>query len=152
MTASILGLKRSHARCNVALSMPMNIASIAVLNDVTLGCRDLFSTSICNSPKDLNLGFWEARMSRGEQLSLSWQPQRQRYDICRIFNVYDLSKVLLDNSTYCWLAYQQSMLIFTTIVLGHPKSVFESFQPLWESSRAFFRFFLVGILELSLDF
>ena len=30
------------ARCNVALSMPTNAASITVLNDVTLGCRDLF--------------------------------------------------------------------------------------------------------------
>ena len=34
MMAFILGLKRSHARCNVALSMPTNAASIAVLNDI----------------------------------------------------------------------------------------------------------------------
>ena len=65
MTASILGrLKRSHARCN-ALPMPTNAASIAVLNDITLGCRDLFVTLSCSirsSPRDLNLGYWEARM------------------------------------------------------------------------------------------
>jgi len=42
MMASILGLKRSHAHCNVELSMPTNAASIAILNDVTLGYRDLF--------------------------------------------------------------------------------------------------------------
>ena len=64
---TILGLKRSHARCNVALSMLTNAASIAVLNDVTLGCRNLFVSlsimlSIRNSPRDLNLGCWEARI------------------------------------------------------------------------------------------
>jgi len=29
-----LGLKRSHARCNVALSMPTNAVSIAILHDI----------------------------------------------------------------------------------------------------------------------
>jgi len=42
--SSILDLKRSYARCNVALSMQTNTASIAVLNDVTLECWDLFVT------------------------------------------------------------------------------------------------------------
>jgi len=36
--SSILDLKRSYARYNVALSMQTNTASIAVLNDVTLEC------------------------------------------------------------------------------------------------------------------
>jgi len=34
-----LSLKCSHARCNVALSMLTNTASIMVLNDITLKCR-----------------------------------------------------------------------------------------------------------------
>jgi len=42
--ASILSLKRSYARCNVALFMPTNAASIAILNDVTLRYQDLFVT------------------------------------------------------------------------------------------------------------
>jgi len=33
MMISILGLKHSHARCNVTLSLPTNVASIAILND-----------------------------------------------------------------------------------------------------------------------
>ena len=49
---------------NVALSMPTNAASIAIINDITLGCRDLFVIfliTLYSSPRDLNLG-WEARM------------------------------------------------------------------------------------------
>jgi len=36
----LYSLKRLHARYNIALCMLTNAASIAVLNDVTLGCRD----------------------------------------------------------------------------------------------------------------
>ncbi|EGI63374.1 hypothetical protein G5I_08245 [Acromyrmex echinatior] len=44
-------------------------------------------------------------------------------------------KVLLGNSTLLARLHQQSMLIFATIALGHPKSAFEPFQRLQGSSR-----------------
>ena len=58
MTASILDLKH-HARCNIALSILTNVASKAVLNDVTLGCWDLFVilSTLHSSSRNLNLGF-----------------------------------------------------------------------------------------------
>ena len=58
---------------------------------------------------------------RGEQLDLSWQFQRAFV----VFNGRLESKVLLDNFTRL---HQQSMLIFATIALGHPKLALEPFQ------------------------
>ena len=43
MTASILDLKRSHARYNIALSMPTNAASTAVFNEKLNITKNLFT-------------------------------------------------------------------------------------------------------------
>jgi len=61
--------------------MPTNAASIAVLNDVTLGCRDLFmtlSTTLHSNPKDLNLGCWEARIPWTKTY---WRCLRTNFDL-----------------------------------------------------------------------
>jgi len=42
--------------------------------------------------------------------------------------------------------HQQSMLIFVTIVLGHPKSALEFFNNCRDPHGAFFRLFLAGPL------
>ena len=61
--------------------------------------------------------------------SLSWQPQRASL-MCTICiegpRQFDALLARL---------HQQSMLIFATIALGHPKSAFEPFQRLQRSSR-----------------
>ena len=77
MMASILSLMRSHACYNVVLSMPTNTVSIAVLNDVTLGCRDCLWSfqlrSIHSSPRDLNLNCWEARIPWPKHIDVVWR-------------------------------------------------------------------------------
>ena len=78
MTTSILGLKNSHAHY-IMLSMPTNAASITVLNNVILGCRDLSPFQLCSirsNPRDLNLSCWEARM--GAEASNSACPSSLR--------------------------------------------------------------------------
>ena len=80
MTTSILGLKHSQACCNIALSMPTNAASIAVLNDAILGlvCVSfnapyIFQRSTLHTSKRFNSGLLGGQNgSRGEQLGLSW--------------------------------------------------------------------------------
>jgi len=110
----------------------------------------LWSFQLCfirNNPRDLNLGRWEARnRNRGQQLGLSWQQRA-----CHIFNVYDLYRRCPPRQFDALLArlHQQSMLIFATIALVHPKSALEPFQ--WLAVRSFEWLFLAGILESSLD-
>jgi len=60
MTTSILSLKRSHARCNEAL--PQSKRSLITSHwEICLWSLQLLR-SIRSSPRDLNLGCWEARM------------------------------------------------------------------------------------------
>jgi len=89
---------------NVALFMPTNASSITVLNDITLGCRDssmTLSIIFHSSLKNSNLGLLEDQNgSRSEQLGLSWQSQK-----APIVSLRFVPKILLGNSTHCWLAY-----------------------------------------------
>ena len=87
-----------------------------------------------SSPRDLNLG--GQNRSRGEQFSLSWQPQRA-------FVVSLRCMICIESSPQQFNAllarlHQQSTLIFATIALGHPKSTLESFQRLRGFSRCVF--------------
>jgi len=120
--------------------MSTNAASIAVLN-VTLGYRDLFvtlSTTLhtYSSPRDLNLGYWEA---------IPWTKIYRRC-LRANFESNDSYKPVHrpaeKHMAFRTPQFQQSMLIFATIALGHPKSALEPFQRLRESSRTFFRVIL----------
>jgi len=81
MMASILDLKRSQARCNVALSMPTNAASIAASLmtshwDAETCLWPFQLRSLYSSLKDLNGLLGGQNGSRDEQFGLSWQSQR----------------------------------------------------------------------------
>ena len=138
MTASILGLKHLHARCNVALSMPTNAASIAVLSpsssmtshwDAETCLWPFQLRSIRSSSRDLNLGCWEAR--------ILWTKTYWRY--LRVnFESNDLYEPMYRPAEK-HMAFQTPWFPSTaslqsperaTIALGHPKSAFESFQRL----------------------
>jgi len=67
------------ARCNVALSMPTNTASIAVLNDIIIGMPKLVCVSFnyvsCSSPRDLNLDCWTCQNSLNQNISMLSESQ-----------------------------------------------------------------------------
>jgi len=70
-----------------------------------------------------------------EQLDLSWQPQRA-------FVVSLMCTICIEGLPRQFDAllvrlYQQSMLIFAMVALGHPKSALELFQRLREFSHSF---------------
>ena len=139
MTASILGLKRSHARCNIALSMLPQQRSLMTSHWDAETCLWPFQLrSIHSSPRDLNLGCWVIRM--GAEASNSACPGRASESICRIFNVYDLYR--RSSSTIRHIVGSLTPTFDTNFrkdcpgfAKDCPKSALESFQRLRGSSR-----------------
>jgi len=96
-----------------------------VCDNLSFNC----TSYVVGSPRESGL-LGSQNGSRGEQLGLSWRSQRASL----VSLIYTTCIEGLPRQFDALLAclHQQSMLIFATIALDHPKSALESFQRIAE--------------------
>ena len=129
MTASIFGLKRAQARFNASRCISVNAASIAALNDATFGCLDLFVilSTIRRSPKDSNLGCWEARILSTKTCRRCPTTNFAPNDLCGRAHRPAGKHMAFQTTQFPSTASLHSTER-ATIALDHPKSALEPFQ------------------------